>query len=66
MVRNIAGSLIKVGRGLAPPGWIAELLEQRDRTAAGATAPAQGLYFVAPSYPDFVHLPTHQDIDFPE
>jgi tRNA pseudouridine38-40 synthase len=66
MVRNIAGSLIRVGQGLAPPGWIAELLEKRDRTAAGATAPSQGLYFVAPSYPEFSYLPTHQEIDFPE
>ncbi|MFP4207211.1 MAG: tRNA pseudouridine(38-40) synthase TruA [Wenzhouxiangella sp.] len=65
MVRNIAGSLIAVGRGLQRPGWIAELLKQRDRTAAAATAPAQGLYFVAPSYPDFPHLPTHQEIEFP-
>jgi tRNA pseudouridine38-40 synthase len=66
MVRNIAGSLIQVGRGLKPPEWIAELLRLRDRTAAGATAPAEGLCFVAPSYPDFPDLPTHQEIDFPE
>ena len=66
MVRNIAGSLIQVGRGLERPGWIRELLDLRDRTAAGITAPAQGLYFVAPTYPDFPDLPTHQDIDFPE
>ncbi len=66
MVRNIAGSLIKVGRGLSPPSWIADLLKQRNRSAAGITAPAQGLCFVAASYPNFGHLPTHQDIAFPE
>lgn len=64
MVRNIAGSLIAVGRGQQPPGWIGELLRLRDRCAAGVTAPAQGLYFIAPSYPEFAHLPTHETIGF--
>ena len=42
MVRNIVGSLVEVGRGARPPGWMAELLAGRDRTRAGPTAPAQG------------------------
>lgn len=42
-VRILAGSLYEVGRGRRPPGWIAEILERRDRTAAGRTAPAEGL-----------------------
>ncbi|MFW5816098.1 MAG: tRNA pseudouridine(38-40) synthase TruA [Wenzhouxiangella sp.] len=65
MVRNIAGSLIAVGRGQQPSGWIGELLRLRDRSAAGITAPAQGLYFIAPSYPEFAHLPTCETIGFP-
>lgn len=64
MVRNIAGSLIAVGRGQQSPDWIGELLRLRDRSVAGITAPAAGLYFVAPSYPDFPELPTHQEIGF--
>ena len=41
MVRNIAGSLLMVGAGERPPGWIAETLAARDRTRAGITAPAE-------------------------
>lgn len=43
MVRIIAGTLIEVGRGQRPPASIPELLQARDRTRAGLTAPALGL-----------------------
>ncbi len=65
MVRNLAGALIKVGLGQQAPDWISELLSLRDRTAAGVTAPAEGLYFQAPSYPDFPDLPTGVEVGFP-
>jgi tRNA pseudouridine38-40 synthase len=51
MVRNIVGSLLLIGRGEKEVQWIAELLSQQDRTQAGATAPAGGLYFVHVEYP---------------
>jgi tRNA pseudouridine38-40 synthase len=57
MVRNIVGSLLVVGRGERPPAWIAELLERRDRTVAGPTAPAAGLLFLGPRYPRGCGLP---------
>lgn len=57
MVRNIAGSLLMVGLGERPVTWIAELLALRDRTQAGATAPASGLYFVYVDYPQEFSLP---------
>ena len=57
MVRNIVGSLLPVGRGEAPEGWIAELLAGRDRTVAGPTAPAGGLVFTGPLYPACWNLP---------
>jgi tRNA pseudouridine38-40 synthase len=57
MVRNIAGTLIQVGRGQADPNWVAELLELKDRTKATVTAPATGLYFVNAFYPDEFGLP---------
>ena len=57
MVRNIAGSLLEVGRGERPRGWIAELLAARDRELAGVTAMPQGLTFVGPRYPPQWGLP---------
>jgi tRNA pseudouridine38-40 synthase len=57
MVRNIAGSLILVGAGDRGPGWIAEVLESRDRTAAGPTAPPHALYFAGVEYPAEFGLP---------
>jgi tRNA pseudouridine38-40 synthase len=43
MVRNLVGSAVEVGRGARPPGWLAEVLQGRERTLAGPTAPAHGL-----------------------
>lgn len=57
MVRNIVGSLLLVGSGQRPEHWIGELLARRDRTLAGATAPAAGLLFVGPLYPAACGLP---------
>lgn len=57
MVRNIVGSLLVVGRGERPGGWIAELLAKGDRSLAGPTAPAAGLVFVGPRYPPEWGLP---------
>jgi tRNA pseudouridine38-40 synthase len=56
-VRNIVGSLLMVGAGEKPEGWIGEVLALRDRNQAGPTAPAQGLVFVGPLYPEHWHLP---------
>jgi tRNA pseudouridine38-40 synthase len=50
MVRNVAGTLIAVGVGDRPVGWVAELLASRNRTQAGVTAPPQGLYFARVEY----------------
>ncbi len=58
MVRNIAGSLMTVGRGEQSIDWFAEVLAQRDRDLADATAAAAGLYFVRVYYPDRYNLPT--------
>ena len=57
MVRNIAGSLLEVGRGRAPIDWIAELLALKDRTAAAMTAAPDGLYLVEVLYPSACGLP---------
>lgn len=57
MVRNIAGSLLPVGTGERHTDWLAELLAGRDRTAAGVTAPPDGLYFEGVRYPEYYGLP---------
>lgn len=57
MVRNIVGSLIKVGAGDEKPEWIEWLLAQKDRRLAGATAKAEGLYLVDVDYPASFNLP---------
>jgi tRNA pseudouridine38-40 synthase len=50
MVRNIVGSLVLVGQGKWQPDDIEKVLEAKDRSKAGATAPACGLYFVKVDY----------------
>jgi tRNA pseudouridine38-40 synthase len=51
MVRSIAGTLIRVGRGQLSPQALGSVLESRDRTRAGDTAPAYGLYLIDVQYP---------------
>ena len=50
MVRNIVGTLVEVGRGKLEPADIPRILQARDRTLAGPTAPAQGLCLVKVDY----------------
>ena len=50
MVRIIAGTLIRVGRGFYEPEKVREILEKKKRTAAGITAPACGLVLVEIEY----------------
>lgn len=52
MVRNIAGVLMKIGRGVKPPAWMADVIEAKSRQAAAETAPAEGLYLVEVKYPE--------------
>ena len=51
MVRIIAGTLVRVGRGFYRPDQVREILEKRERTEAGVTAPPQGLVLVKIDYP---------------
>ncbi len=50
MVRIIVGTLIRVGRGFYEPEKVKEILEAKDRRAAGVTAPAHGLILVEIKY----------------
>lgn len=58
MVRNVVGSLLLVGVGDRPAGWVADVLAGRDRTVAGPTAPPQGLYFAGVDYDPRYGLPS--------
>lgn len=52
MVRNIVGSLLKIGSGLKDPEWLQEVLQAKSRKAAAETAPADGLYLINVTYPE--------------
>jgi len=50
MVRNLVGSLVYVGKGRHPPGWMRELLASRNRVNAAPTFSAHGLYLTGVGY----------------
>ena len=50
MVRAILGTLVNVGRGKWPPDIIERIIAGQDRSLAGETAPAHGLYLVRVDY----------------
>ena len=50
MVRNIVGTLVYVGRGKFTPADFKKILDAKDRTQAGPTAPAQGLFLKEVKY----------------
>ena len=51
MVRKIVGTILEVGRGRLIAADVPGLLERRDRTCSGATAPPQGLCLMSVEYP---------------
>jgi len=57
MVRNIVGTLMKIGSGEQPVAWMAQILNGRDRKKAGMTAQAAGLYLINVEYPPEHGLP---------
>jgi tRNA pseudouridine38-40 synthase len=54
MVRNIAGTLMLIGKGKHPPDWPLEILAAKDRRVCGMTAPPQGLFLMWVEYGDEV------------
>jgi tRNA pseudouridine38-40 synthase len=50
MVRNIVGTLVEIGRGRRAIAWLDDVLASADRTQAGRTAPAEGLFLVRVEY----------------
>ncbi|MGH2760233.1 MAG: tRNA pseudouridine(38-40) synthase TruA [Actinomycetota bacterium] len=64
MVRSIVGTAIEIGAGRKPVAWMREVLEARDRSAAGPVAPAHGLTLVDVSY-DGVEWPNRPAVTWP-
>jgi len=50
MVRNLVGTFVLMGKGTVSPEGLRRILKARDRTSAGPTAPASGLYLVGVEY----------------
>lgn len=65
MVRNISGVLMAIGAGEQPVQWAQEVLNHRDRTLGGVTAPSHGLYLVGVTYPDHFQLPANSSPAMP-
>ena len=59
MVRNIAGSLMTVGKGEQDKAWFSDVFAACDRNQADVTAPASGLYLVQVDYDPHYNLPMH-------
>ena len=57
MVRNIVGVLTAIGSQEEPVIWARQVLESKDRTKGGVTAPPHGLYFLGPTFDDHFGLP---------
>jgi tRNA pseudouridine38-40 synthase len=53
MVRNMVGTLVKIGDGSQEIAWSAAVLAAKTRTAAGATLAPSGLYLMQVGYPEF-------------
>jgi tRNA pseudouridine38-40 synthase len=65
MVRNIAGLLVAIGQGDQDPLWAREVLESKERTSGGPTAPAHGLYLWSVRYSRAFGLPAARSAMIP-
>jgi tRNA pseudouridine38-40 synthase len=52
MVRNLVGTMLEIARGQFAPGSMDAIIAARSRAAAGATAPARGLFLHSVEYPE--------------
>ena len=65
MVRNIAGVLMAIGCGKEPLSWAEEVLNHKNRTLGGVTAPPYGLFFMRVGYPPEFDIPDPEpDVPF--
>ncbi len=57
MVRNIVGSMLKIGAGFKEIGWMPQVLAAKSRKAAAETAAPDGLYLIQVKYPNPYQFP---------
>ncbi|WP_367680075.1 tRNA pseudouridine(38-40) synthase TruA [Buchnera aphidicola] len=57
MVRNIAGSLLEIGKSKRKISWLNQILQRKNRIFCGPMLPAKGLYLVYVNYPIFFKIP---------
>lgn len=62
MVRNLVGSLVYIGQGKQPIGWMRELLAAKDRRLAAPTFAADGLYLVGVRYEACWGIPARVEV----
>ena len=56
MVRAIVGTMVKIGKGKIAPGEIERIIVSGNRSSAGMSAPAKGLFLTAIEYPEEIFL----------
>lgn len=56
MVRAVVGTLLEVGKGNLSPEDVKTIIKSRDRSRAGASVPAKGLYLTGILYPEQIYL----------
>lgn len=54
MVRAVVGTLLNVGLGKYPPDYVNTILNDKDRSKAGVSVPAKGLYLTSVFYPNTI------------
>ncbi|WP_017731309.1 tRNA pseudouridine(38-40) synthase TruA [Nafulsella turpanensis] len=64
MVRAIVGTLLEVGQHRMSREEFRQVLESRDRSRAGRSAPAQGLFLTKVTYPDKIYELSDYESDF--
>ena len=56
MVRAIVGTMIETGKGRCNETQLRNIIESKDRSAAGYSVPAHGLYLTKIDYPESINL----------
>ena len=56
MVRAVVGTLLEVGKGRMGVSDVKTIIKSRDRSRAGASVPAKGLYLTGITYPEEIYL----------